>query len=85
MVLDKIIETWHINNRVNLRLIDAISDEGLECTLSTRGGRNVALQFSHMHYVRLWRLKTYAKDYLEDQSFIDKEKEVDRAFRGFNN
>ena len=79
MVLDKIIETWHINNRVNLKLIDAINDEGLECTLSTRGGRNVALQFAHMHYVRLWRLKTYAKDYLEDQSFIDIEKEVDRA------
>ena len=39
---DQIIETWHINNRVNLMLIDAINEEGLNCTLSKRGGRTVA-------------------------------------------
>ena len=78
MVVDNIIETWHINNRVNFKLLESITDDGLAATLSTRGGRNVALQFAHMHYVRLWRLKTYARDYLTGQTFIDKEQKVDR-------
>ena len=44
----QIIETWYINNRVNLMLIDAITIEGMNCTLSKRVGRNVALQFAHI-------------------------------------
>ena len=40
---EQIIETWHINNRVNLMLIDAIPDEGLNCTLSKHGGRTLSL------------------------------------------
>jgi uncharacterized damage-inducible protein DinB len=73
---EQIIETWMINNRVNLMLIDAISDEGMNCTLSKRGGRTVALQFAHMHNLRLWRLENYAKKLMEGQAEIDKEKEV---------
>jgi hypothetical protein len=39
-VLDQILETWRTNNRINLLLIDRISDEGMKCTLSKRGGRD---------------------------------------------
>jgi hypothetical protein len=37
----QVLETWRTNNRINLFLIDQISDEGMQCTLSKRGGRNV--------------------------------------------
>ncbi|MBD3217882.1 MAG: hypothetical protein GF310_06345 [candidate division Zixibacteria bacterium] len=76
---DQIIETWYINNRVNLMLLDAIEDEGFECSLSKRGGRNVALQFAHIHYVRLYRLENYARDLAKGQTRIDKNKKVTRA------
>jgi uncharacterized damage-inducible protein DinB len=75
---EQIIETWLINNRVNLMLLDAISDEGLKCTLSKRGGRDVALQFAHIHNLRLWRLERYAKKLMESQVEINKAKLVDK-------
>lgn len=78
-MIDQIIETWYINNRVNLMLLDAIPDEGFNCTLSKRGGRNVALQFAHIHYVRLYRLENYAKDLAKGQTRIYKNKRVTRT------
>jgi len=75
----QIIETWYINNRVNLMLIDAISAEGMNCTLSKRGGRNVALQFAHIHNNRIYRFEKYAKYLLKGQSRIDPNGKVDKA------
>ncbi len=75
---NQILDTWQINNRVNLMLLDAISDEGLQCTLSKRGGRNVALQFAHIHNNRIYRLEKYAKDLLVNQSRIDISQPVTR-------
>lgn len=76
---DSIIETWHINNRVNLMLIEAIRDEGFECTLSTRGGNTVARQFAHLHDVRLLKLEKFDKELLQGLSKIKKEESVHRA------
>lgn len=59
--IDQVLEAWRINGRVNLRLIAAISDDGMQCTLSKRGGRNVVRQFAHIHNVRVWHLKRRAK------------------------
>jgi uncharacterized damage-inducible protein DinB len=56
-----IIETWRINNRVNLFMIENIPEEALAATLSTRGGRDIARQFAHMHIVRVKRLTAFAK------------------------
>jgi len=47
-----LLECWRLNNAINLRLIDAISDAGMRSTMSTRGGRDVARQFVHLHNVR---------------------------------
>jgi len=69
----QIIETWFINNRVSQILIDAISSEGMKCTLSKRGGRNIALQFAHIHNNRIYRFENYAKDLMKAQSRIDPE------------
>jgi uncharacterized damage-inducible protein DinB len=61
-VLDDLLEAWRTNNRINLYLIDHISDSGMNCTLSKRGGRDVARQFAHIHNVRVWHLEKRAKD-----------------------
>ena len=62
MLADQVIETWKINHRVNEKLLDHISAEGMRSTLSTRGGRDVARQFAHLHNVRLSWLEVCAKD-----------------------
>jgi len=62
LLLAQLIEAWRTNHRINLYLLDRISDEGMTCTLSTRGGRNVTRQFAHLHNVRVWHLEARAPD-----------------------
>lgn len=52
-MLDQLVESWQINHRVTVRLLNGLSSEGLRATLSTRGGRDVARQLAHVHEVRL--------------------------------
>lgn len=59
---EELLEAWRTNHRINLMLVDAISEEGMRCTLSKRGGRDVARQFAHLHNVRIWQLERRAKD-----------------------
>ena len=59
---DELIEAWRTNNRINLHLIKHISRAGMKCTLSKRGGRDVAGQFAHVHNNRVWQLDKRAKD-----------------------
>ena len=61
-MLEELLEAWPTNNRINLYLVDHISDEGMKSTLSKHGGRDVARQFAHMHNVRVWHLEKRAKD-----------------------
>lgn len=56
----ELLTAWESNNRINLFLLDHISEEGLRCTLSSRGGRDVARQFAHIHDVRLYHLEKRA-------------------------
>lgn len=62
---EELLEAWRTNNRINLVLLDHVTDEGLGCTLSKRGGRDVARQFAHLHNVRVWHLQKRAKDLVE--------------------
>ncbi|MBV8809153.1 MAG: hypothetical protein JO033_10810 [Acidobacteriaceae bacterium] len=48
-----LVEAWRVNNRINLFLLDRITDAGMASTTSTRGGRNVARQFAHLHNNRV--------------------------------
>ena len=50
---EQLVEAWRINNRINLFLIEKISEEGMKSTTSTRGGRDVARQFAHIHNNRV--------------------------------
>jgi uncharacterized damage-inducible protein DinB len=63
--MEDLLEAWRTHNRINLHLFDRISDDGMRCTLSTRGGRDVARQFAHMHDVRLYHLEKRAPDLAE--------------------
>lgn len=65
-VVAEILEAWRTNHRINLYLIERITDEGWHSTLSTRGGRDVGRQFAHMHDVRVWTLINRAKDLVGD-------------------
>ena len=76
--MDDLLEAWRTNNRINLYLFDRITDEGMRCTLSTRGGRDVARQFAHMHDVRLYHLQKRAPDLAEGQTAFRSKEHPDR-------
>jgi len=67
---DQLIETWQINNRIDLYLLDAISEEYLADTLASKG-RDVGKQFAHIHNVRLMWLKVAATDLNEKQAKLE--------------
>ena len=81
---DQLIGTWQINNRMNLLLMDNISDAGMQRSLSIRGGRTVYLQLVHIHNVRMQWLEICAKDIFSAGSggkkykVLDKEAAFDR-------
>jgi uncharacterized damage-inducible protein DinB len=54
-------ETWHLNNRVNLRFLDALTDEQLAATILPRG-RTVTSYFVHIHMARIYWLERRARN-----------------------
>lgn len=52
-----LIETWNINNRINLYLLDAIPDDALDGKPTGMRGRSVRELFIHIHNVRLMWLQ----------------------------
>ena len=76
--MDDYLEAWRTNNRITLLLFDQISDEGMRCTLSTRGGRDVARQFAHIHDVRVYHLEKRAKDLAEGLPVFRSKEHPDR-------
>lgn len=77
--IDEVAEAWRTNHRITLRVLDAVSDEGMLATLSTRGGRSVGRQFAHLQYVRLLQLSTRAKSLAAGAPEIATDAEPDRA------
>lgn len=75
---EQIIDTWEINNRLDLYLLDSIAEDHMSDALSSKG-RDVAKQFAHMHNVRLMWLKAAAPDLNEKQSKIENDAVVDKA------
>lgn len=77
--LDAILLAWRTNQRINVRLLQQISPEGLRDTLSKRGGRSVARQFAHLHTVRVWHLESRAKALAVGARKFETEDEPDAA------
>lgn len=73
--MTELIDTWEINNRINIYLLDAI-DENYLIDLSASKGRNVGEQFAHMHNVRLMWLKAASPELLEKLNKIDKDTKI---------
>ena len=60
-MIEELVEAWLINHRITLMVLQGTSEEGLTCSLSTRGGRSVARQFAHLHNNRVYALENRAK------------------------
>jgi uncharacterized damage-inducible protein DinB len=75
---DQLVEAWRINNRANLLLLEAISDAGLESTMSQRGGRTVAQQLAHLHNVRIGWLEVCSPPLARQQKKVDAKQTVTR-------
>jgi uncharacterized damage-inducible protein DinB len=73
--MKELIETWEINNRINLYLLNAI-DEKYLTDISAFKGRTVGEQFAHIHNVRLMWLKAAMPVLLEGQTKIEKENKL---------
>lgn len=69
--MKELIETWHIHNRINLYLLDAVDENFLADTAASKG-RSVGEQFAHLHNVRLMWLKASMPDLLSGQTKIEK-------------
>ena len=74
---DQIVDTWIINNRINLYLLDAIPPAALN-DLSASKGRTVAQQLAHLHNVRLMWLKVSGPELVEGLEKIEKENAADK-------
>lgn len=59
---DELTRAWRTNCAINRMLIEGVSDEGWDATLSKRGGRGVCGELAHMHTNRVWQLDKRAKD-----------------------
>lgn len=75
---EQLLDAWHIHNRMNQLLINNITDEGMQKTLSSRGGRTVFLQLVHVHNVRLGWLEVIDSGLFTGNKKIDAEIEYDR-------
>jgi len=73
----QILDTWNINNRINLYMLDAVPKDALTDASASKG-RNVAEQFAHIHNVRLMWLKVSGPELMEGLEKIEKEKAADK-------
>lgn len=70
---NQLIETWEINARINIYLLESIENEWFK-DLSASKGRSLGEQFAHIHNVRLMWLKSAAPELLEGLEKIEKGK-----------
>ena len=63
-MVEQLIETWNIHNRVNLYLLAAIPPDALGVVSSLKG-RTVFQLFAHIHNVRLMWLKEAGPELLD--------------------
>ena len=77
MDIQQLIETWQINNRIDLYMLDAIHAEHLADGLTSKG-RNAGEQFVHIHNVRLMWFKAAMPEELAGQTKLEKESAGDK-------
>lgn len=71
-MIEQLLETWQINNRINRYLLESISVEALAVKAAGKG-RSIGEQFAHLHKTRLMWLKVAAPEMLGNQIVLEKE------------
>ena len=71
--MNEMLDTWQINNRINLYLLQAIQEEQLT-DVSASKGRTVGEQLAHIHNVRLMWLKEAMPELMPTVDKIEKDK-----------
>jgi uncharacterized damage-inducible protein DinB len=74
---EALIETWEINNRIDLYLLEAIAEKNLADALSSKG-RGAGEQMAHIHNMRLMWLKAAQPELLKDQEKVEKDGALDK-------
>lgn len=74
---ESLIETWEINSRIVLYLLENIEDDWLN-DFSASKGRNVGEQFAHLHNVRLMWLKSALPELLQGLEKFEKGQNLDK-------
>lgn len=77
-MVDQLVETWRIHDRINRYLLDAVAPGSLGAR-SASAGRTVGEQFAHIHNVRLMWLKSAAPDLLEGLGKMEREDAADHG------
>jgi uncharacterized damage-inducible protein DinB len=77
-MMDELAEAFLINNRATLLLLSELPDEGLETSLSARGGRTVGQQFAHVYEVRRDKIARADKELAADLPKVTREEGHDR-------
>lgn len=77
-MIDALIETWQIHNRINLYLLNAIDGARLPDVAPAKG-RSVGAQFAHLHNVRLMWLASSNKEALAGLAKLEGEEVHDKA------
>lgn len=75
---EQLAETWRINQRMNLLVIDNTTDTGMQLSLSKKGGRTIYQQWVHIHNVRMQWLEICSKDISKKYAVMDKVGPLDR-------
>lgn len=75
----QLVEAWRTNQRMLLGLIDAIDGEGMQATLSKRGGRGVAGELAHIHNVRVHHIEKRAPDLADGLAIFPAKSEPSKA------
>ncbi len=75
---DQLAETFAINNRINLYLLDAIAEEHLPDVYLGAKGRSTGKQWAHLHDVRMLWLKAAAPQLLTGLSKLTDEQALQK-------
>ncbi len=69
----QILETWFINHRTNLKVLDNLTEESLTLSTSKRGGGSVGHQLAHMYNVRFWKLEKINQELVKELTTVKAE------------
>jgi uncharacterized damage-inducible protein DinB len=70
-ILEKqVLDTWMINHKTNLKLINELEEDWLDLTTSKRGDGKIGHQLAHMYNVRYWKLENLDKSLIADLTTV---------------